>query len=74
MRSMSLCVKGVQVWNSLCDDLKWLIALLYLNVNARCFIVHRNMVFSCLFHGLAHYRNGIDLLFLCLFPKCKLLF
>ena len=22
MRSMYLCVKGVQVWNSLCDDLK----------------------------------------------------
>ena len=22
MRPMSLCVKGVQVWNSLCDDLK----------------------------------------------------
>ena len=22
MRAMSLCVKGVQVWNYLCDDLK----------------------------------------------------
>ena len=22
MRAMSLCVKGVHVWNSLCDDLK----------------------------------------------------
>ena len=22
MRAMSLCVKGVQVWNSLCDDIQ----------------------------------------------------
>ena len=37
MRSMSLCVKGVQIWNSQSDNKKWLILLLHLNVNAIIF-------------------------------------
>ena len=35
IRAMSLCVKGVQVWNSLCDDLKMVNSIALFNINAK---------------------------------------